>query len=30
MAADTTQGTGLGAAKTTKGPDGGKNNVYMS
>ena len=29
MAADTTQGTGLGAAKTTRGPDGGANNVYL-
>jgi hypothetical protein len=30
MSADTTQGTGLGAAKTTRGPDGGKNSLYQT
>lgn len=29
MAADTTQGTGLGAAQTTRGPDGGKSSLYV-
>lgn len=28
MAADTTQGTGLGAANTTRGPDGGNRSFY--
>ena len=30
MSADTTQGTGLGAAVTTRGPDGGKNSLYQT
>ena len=30
MSADTTQGTGLGAAQTTRGPDGGKNSLYQT
>ena len=30
MSADTTQGTGLGAAQTTRGPNGGKDNLYQT
>ena len=30
MTTDTTQGTGLGAAKTTRGPDGGRNSFYQT
>lgn len=30
MAADTTQGTGLGAAQTTRGPDGGNRSFYAN
>jgi hypothetical protein len=30
MSADTTQGTGLGAAKTTRGPNGGKDTFYAN
>lgn len=30
MSADTTQGTGLGAAQTTRGPNGGKDTFYAN
>jgi hypothetical protein len=30
MAADTTEGTGLGAAKTSRGPNGGKGTFYAN
>jgi hypothetical protein len=30
MSTQTTQGTGLGAAMTTRGPDGGKNSLYQT